>query len=144
MEHEALTRTIIGSAMKVHRVLGPGYLESVYKNALAIEMRARGLIVEREVPCKVDYEGVIVGDFAADMLVERYVMVESKAVRMLVEKHEAQTVNYLNATRIDIGVLLNFGSDRLQVRRKFRVYKPRSAAHGDAVDETGTDQDGTD
>ena len=126
MQHEQLTRTIIGGAMKVHRVLGPGFLESVYKNALAFELRARRLTVEREVRFKVRYEGAVVGDFSADMIVEGIVMVESKATRMLVAKNETQLVNYLTGTGVDIGLLLNFGSDKLQYRRKTRVYSPPS------------------
>ena len=126
MQHEQLTRTIIGGAMKVHRVLGPGYLESVYKNALTFELRARGLTVEREVRFQVRYEGAVMGDFSADMIVEGTVMVESKATRMLVAKNETQLVNYLTGTGVDIGLLLNFGSDKLQFRRKTRVYRPPS------------------
>ena len=123
MEHEALTRTIIGGGMKVHRVLGPGYSEVVYKNALTIELRKLDLLVEREIRFRVYYEDAIVGDYAADIFVERTVLVEAKAIRMLVPKNEAQLVNCLTGTRVNVGLLLNFGSDSLQVRRKTRVLR---------------------
>jgi len=124
MEHEALTRTTIGAAMKVHRILGPGFTEIVYVNALTLELRARGLLVDREARFQVLYEGSVVGDFRADMFVDRNVLVEVKAVRTVTPKDEAQLVNYLTATVLDVGLLLNFGSDSLQVRRKTRTYRP--------------------
>jgi GxxExxY protein len=128
MEHEALTRTVIGSGMKVHRIMGPGYLESVYKNALTLELRARGLRVDREVHFSVHYEGSVVGDYSADMFVEGCILVEAKAVRVLAPKHEAQLVSYLTATRLDVGLLINFGSERLEVKRKTRTYRPPTLA----------------
>jgi GxxExxY protein len=125
MEHEELTREIIGGGMKVHRVLGPGFVESVYKNALAYELRSRGLRVEREKKLRVYYEDFVVGDFSADMFVEETIIVESKAVRTLAPGHEVQLVSYLTAIKHDTGLLLNFGGERLQFRRKTRVYQPR-------------------
>ena len=109
--------------MKVHRVLGPGYSEVVYKNALTIELRKLDLLVEREIRFRVYYEDAIVGDYAADIFVERAVLVEAKAIRMLVPKNAAQLVNCLTGTRVNVGLLLNFGSDSLQVRRKTRVLR---------------------
>src|SRR5687767_11198752 len=124
VQHEPLTRTVIGAGMKVHRVLGPGFLESIYKNALAIELRASGLIVEREVRFKVLYEGAVVGEYSADMFVEGTVVVEVKAIRALAPKDEMQLVHYLTGTKRDVGLLLNFGGESLQVRRKTRVIRP--------------------
>ena len=124
MEHETLTGEIIGAAMKVHRVLGPGFLESVYKNALAYELRKLGLQVEREKKLRVTYEEFVCGDFSADMFVEDTIMVESKAIRALAPDHEVQLVCYLTAIRRETGLLLNFGSQRLQFRRKSRTYRP--------------------
>ncbi len=123
MEHEELTQRIIGCAMTVHRILGAGFLESVYQNALAHELRKSGLDVECEKKIKVGYDGVVVGDFSADMLVESSVLIENKAVQTLSLAHEVQLVNYLTATGIDVGLLLNFGSQRMEFRRKSRVYQ---------------------
>jgi GxxExxY protein len=127
MEHEKLTETIIGCAMKVHRELGPGFLESVYQNALAHELRKAGLRVECEKLIRVTYDGVAVGDFSTDMLVEDVVLVENKAVQALNSAHEAQIVNYLTATGIEIGLLLNFGAGTLEFKRKHRTYRPKDA-----------------
>lgn len=124
MEHEELTRTIIGSAMAVHRVLGPGFLESVYQNALAHELRKAGLKVECERKVQVSYDGVVVGDFSCDLLVEDAVLLELKAVQALAPAHEVQLVNYLTATGIEVGLLLNFGGQRLEYKRKSRIYRP--------------------
>ena len=126
MEDEALTAKIIGCAMKVHTTLGPGYLESVYENALAHELGKAGLGVERQRPIHVLYDGVVVGDFLADILVEGRLIVENKAVQALIQAHEVQLVSYLTATGIDIGLLLNFGASSLQYKRKYRTYKPKN------------------
>ena len=126
MEHEAITNEIIGGAMKVHRVLGPGFLESVYQNALSQELRSRNLVVERGKRVAVRYEGVVVGEFSTDLLVEGVVLVENKATRSFIPAHEAQLLHYLTATGIDIGLLLNFGGERLEYRRKWRVYRSRT------------------
>ncbi len=125
MEHEELTQKIIGCAMIIHRALGPGFLESVYQNALAYELRKAGFAVECERKIQVAYDNVIVGDFSADMLVQEVILVENKAVQALVPAHEVQLVNYLTATRIDVGLLLNFGSARLEYKRKTRIYKSK-------------------
>jgi GxxExxY protein len=126
MEDQELTEKIIGCAMKVHSVLGPGFLESVYQKALAHELRKAGLLVECGKPIAVQYDDVPVGDFLADMLVEERVMLELKANRALVPANEIQLVNYLSATRIELGLLLNFGADRLEFKRKTRTYRPKS------------------
>ena len=125
MEYGALTEKIIGCAMAVHRTLGPGFLESVYQNAVAHELRKAGRGVECEKKIQVFYDGVVVGDFFADMLVQDVVLIENKAVRSLSTAHEVQLVNYLTATGIEIGLVLNFGSERLEFKRKNRTYRPR-------------------
>ena len=123
MEHEKLTETIIGCAMKVHRTLGPGFLESVYQKALNHELRKAGLRVECEKTIQVRYDEAVVGDFSADMLVEDFVMIENKAAQTLAPAHEVQLVNYLTATNIEIGLLLNFGAEKLEFKRKHRTYR---------------------
>ena len=120
-----MTEKIIGCAMKVHSVLGPGFLESVYALALAHELRRPGLGVECEKRITVKYEGVVVGDFSADKLVAEKILVEEKAVQSLVPAHEVQLVNYLTATGIEIGLLLNFGAQRLEYKRKSRTYREK-------------------
>ena len=126
MEHELLTGRIIGCAMRVHRALGPGFLESVYRNALAWELGRQSLAVECERRLQVRYRDAVVGEFVADMVVQGVVLIEIKAVRALAPAHEAQIVNYLTATGVAIGLLLNFGSERLQFRRKSCTYMPRA------------------
>jgi len=126
MEAQELTEKIIGCAMKVHSALGPGFLESIYQKALAHELRQAGLKVECEKPIAVQYDGVNVGDFSADMLVEDKVILELKANQVLVLANEVQLVNYLTATGIEIGLLLNFGAQRLEFKRKSRTYRPKS------------------
>ncbi len=124
MENEALTGKIIGAAMKVHRVLGPGFLESVYVNALAHELRKCGIEFERNVRMRVFYDDAIMGEYETDFIIESCVVTECKAIRALVDRNEVQLVNCLAATRQEIGLLLNFGSDKLQFKRKTRTYKP--------------------
>jgi len=125
MEEQELTEKIIGCAMKVHSSLGPGFLESVYKKALAHELQKAGLKVQLEQPIVVRYDGVVVGDFSADMLVEEKVMVELKATQALAPANGVQLVNYLTATGIEVGLLLNFGAERLEFKRKTRTYRPK-------------------
>ena len=119
---------IIGAAMKVHSALGPGFLESVYQNALIWELRKAGFKAEAERPISVRYDGQIVGAFAADLLVNDSVIVEVKAIQTLAKPHEIQLVNYLTATGLNEGLLLNFGADRLEFKKKFRLPKTDSAA----------------
>jgi GxxExxY protein len=126
MEDELLTEAIIGCAFKVHNTLGHGFfLEKVYENALRIELIKRGLKVKQQEPIKVYYDGQVIGEFYADLWVEDRVIVELKAVRSLDKANEVQLVNYLTATGVDAGLLLNFGPS-VQVKRKFRQYKPKS------------------
>ncbi|MDD4341996.1 MAG: GxxExxY protein [Kiritimatiellae bacterium] len=123
MTDDELTRLIIGCAMKVHRTLGSGFLESVYQNALAFELKRAEISFACEVPLKVYYEGEVMGTFVVDMLAEDHVIIENKAVENLCPAHEAQLVNYLAATHNDFGLLLNFGTSSLQFKKKFRIYR---------------------
>ena len=125
MEEQELTEKIIGCAMKVHTALWPGFLESIYQMALTHELSKAGLKVECQKPIKVHYDGIVVGDFSADVLVEDRVMLELKANQALVLANEVQLVNYLTATGIEIGLLLNFGGERLEFKRKTRTYRPK-------------------
>ena len=128
IEESELTETIIGCAMRVHSALGPGFLEAVYQRALEHELRKTGLQVECQKPVSVHYDGVIVGDFMADLIAEGKVMIELKANQALVLANEAQLVNYLTATGIEIGLLINFGAQRLEFKRKSRLYRPKASS----------------
>jgi len=121
-----LAGQVIGLAMKVHRVLGPGFIESVYHEALRLELEQAGMAYENEKPLQVIYEGRVVGEFKADMIVEGQLIVEIKAVQSLLKAHDVQLVNYLTATGVDFGLLLNFGSSKLEFRKKFREYKAKT------------------
>jgi GxxExxY protein len=127
-EQYDLAGKVIGFAMKVHSTLGSGFLEAVYQNALALEMRRAGLKVEAEKAVSVRYEGELVGAFIADLLVNDVLIIETKAVQMLTKIHEVQLVNYLVATGMDEGLLLNFGTDRLEFKKKFRRPKRQTAS----------------
>ena len=123
MEIKELVEQIIECAKQVRSQLTPGFEEKVYKNALYIELVDHGLPVETEVSFKVYYKNHIVGDYRADMIVDRRVIIELKAVSSLSTIHEVQLVNYLTATGIDDGILINFGSDKIEIRHKYRLYK---------------------
>lgn len=123
---DEVTEEVIGLAMKVHRTLGPGFLESVYQKSLAFELTQTGFRIDAEKPIKVRYEGLVVGDFVADLLVDDRLIIELKAVQALTTAHEVQTVNYLAATGLDDALLLNFGTSSLQFKRKRRQPKPQS------------------
>ncbi|GAB3969683.1 GxxExxY protein [Spirosoma terrae] len=120
--NDNLTHRIIAAAHAVHNTLGPGFLEKVYENALFVELLNREILVVQQVSVPVFYQEVQVGDYVADMLVEGVVLIELKAVEVVHPKHEAQLVNYLAATGLDIGLLINFGSS-VTVKRKYRAYK---------------------
>jgi GxxExxY protein len=126
MKDDNLTQLIIGCAYKVHNALGPGFLEKVYENALRIELEKLGLKVKQQEPINVTYEGQVVGEYYADLWVDETVVIELKALQALAKAHEVQLVNYLTATGIDTGLLLNFGPS-VQVRRKFREYIPKTS-----------------
>ena len=118
---DELTQSVIGSAFKVYNTLGFGFLESVYEKSLMIELTRNGIHASSQEPIKVIYEGHTVGDFYADILVDGRLIVELKAVHTLNSAHEVQLVNYLNATGIDNGLLINFGP-KIGFKRKFRQY----------------------
>jgi len=107
--------------MKIHRDLGHGFLESVYANALAIELNENNIPFQREVPIQVYYKKAIIGEFRADFQIHNNLILELKAIEHLLPVHEMQTVNYLKATHIDIGLLINFGASKLQFKRKYRL-----------------------
>ena len=123
MEKKDVTHKVIGCAYQVYNNLGFGFLESVYRKAMVIEIEASRLRVQQERPLKVLYRDQIVGDFFADLLVEDELIVELKSVERLGKVHEAQLVNYLVATGIEIGLLINFGSTGVDVKRKYRTTK---------------------
>ena len=123
-----LVRTIIGLAMKVHRTLGSGYPETVYRNALALELRNAGIAFEIHPTISVMYEGTEVGVFQADLIIEDKLIVELKVATGISDEHLTQLVNYLTATRIEEGLLLNFGASSLQFRTKTRTYRPTNDA----------------
>ena len=126
MDNSELVEAIIERAKIVRSHFTPGYEENVYKNALYIELTEAGLSVATEVPFNVSYKGHIVGAYKADMVVEQRVVVELKAINTLVPVNEVQLVNYLTATGIDDGILINFGSERIQIRHRTRLYRPKA------------------
>jgi GxxExxY protein len=115
-----LMRKILEAAFAVHNTLGCGFLEKVYSNALLVELRNKDLHCEHEVPFKVKYKDVVVGDYCADLIVDRRVLVELKACAGLDSVHEAQILNYLKASSIQVGLLMNFGKPKLEYRRFVR------------------------
>jgi GxxExxY protein len=115
-----VTRTIIGCAMKVSNTLGIGFLEKVYENALVIELRKAGLIVEQQKPIVVMYDDTSVGEFFADILVNGSIICELKATKAIDEVHQAQLLNYMKASGLTIGLLLNFGTSKLGIKRMQR------------------------
>lgn len=117
LKHKELSEKIIAAAYKVHNELGNGFLEKVYKNALAIELGEAGIKYAVEFPLKVLYHNIAVGDYFADIIVEDKIIVELKAVSKLESAHEVQLVNYLKATGIKVGLLINFGQS-VEVKRR--------------------------
>lgn len=116
-EHDPLTEQIIGCALKVSNTLGHGFLEKVYENALAIELGKAGLHVEKQKSIQVFYDGEVVGEFFADLLVQERIITELKAVMEIDNDHMAQCLNYLKATKLKTCLLLNFGAPRLGIKR---------------------------
>ena len=121
MKYEELTEKIIGYAYQVYNTMGSGYLESVYEKCLLIELRRAGISAASQHAIQVTYEGEIVGDFIADIFVEGKVIVELKAIRQLSTIHEVQLVNYLTATNTEVGLLINFGATKVEVKRKVKT-----------------------
>ena len=117
-KYEQLTETIIGAAYQVHSVLGSGFLEKVYENAMYEELTDRSLSVERQKPISVNYKGRLVGEYYSDLIVENVVILELKATEKISDIFEIQLKNYLKATGVEVGLLINFGKS-VEVRRKF-------------------------
>jgi GxxExxY protein len=114
---DKLTEAIIGCAFTVSNTLGSGFLEKVYENALTIELKACGLKCEQQKAIRVMYKGVYVGEYFADILVEGSVILEIKAAKLIDDIHQAQLINYLKATGIHTGLILNFGTPRIGFKR---------------------------
>lgn len=117
MELDRITEKIIGCIYKVSNTLGNGFLEKVYENALALELRKCGLQTDQQHGIKVSYDGAVVGEFAADLLIEKKVLIELKAAKALDEAHMAQCLNYLKATGFSVCLLVNFGKPKVEIRR---------------------------
>lgn len=117
MFFDELTGKILEASFEVSRELGAGFLESVYEKALFVALKQKNLNAVCQVPLHVRFRGVIVGDFYADMLVERKVLIELKAVSRILPEHKAQVINYLKATGIEIGLLINFGNAKIEYNR---------------------------
>ena len=120
---DQLITEIIECAKRIRRQLGPGFLEKVYKNAMVVELRKLNLNFETEKLIQVLYDGIVVGEYRTDIIVEGKLILELKATQDLSIANEVQLVNYLTSTQIDDGLLINFGSDKLQFKRKYRIYR---------------------
>jgi len=118
--HKALTERIIQAAFTVHNTLGSGFLEKVYENAMVIELGKAGLNIVQQAPLQVTYNGSIVGEYYADLVVDNKILLELKAVSHILPVHEVQLVNYLKATETEVGLLINFANTRVEVRRKIQ------------------------
>lgn len=120
-KHSELTREIINAFYQVYKTLGYGFLEKVYENALAYELRKRNYDVIVQMPLAVYYDGVVIGEYFADLVVNDVVILELKAVENITGQHEAQLLNYLKATKIDVGLILNFGPKPQVARKIFEI-----------------------
>ena len=126
--HSELTSRIIGCAMEVHRTLGNGFQEVIYQRALDIEMMNQGLIASREHEMEIFYKGTKIGKRRVDFFVDGKVMVELKAVIQLEDAHLAQAINYLEASGMEVGLLINFGNRSLQFKRVMKPARNRPPA----------------
>jgi GxxExxY protein len=117
MDLNELTYQINGAVYEVNKVLGAGFLEKVYENALLVELRKRGLKAESQLPISVKYKGEVVGDYFADIVVDGQVILEIKAIESLSKIHEAQLLNYLKATGYKVGLLVNFTHPKAEIKR---------------------------
>lgn len=124
MDHESLTERIIGAAYTVHNRMGHGFLESVYEKCMLIELEQAGLSCQSQVPIVVHYNDQVVGNFVSDIVVNKTVIVELKSISRITTAHEIQLVNYLTATGLPVGLLINFGESRVEVKRKVRELCP--------------------
>ena len=120
---DQLITEIIECAKRIRRQLGPGFLEKVYKNAMVVELRKLKLNFETEKLIQVLYDGIVVGEYRTDIIIEGKLILELKATQDLSIANEVQLVNYLTSTQIDDGLLINFGADKLQFKRKYRIYR---------------------
>ena len=120
---DQLITEIIECAKRIRRQLGPGFVEKVYKNAMVVELRKLKLNFETEKLIQVLYDGIVVGEYRTDIIVEGKLILELKATQDLSIANEVQLVNYLTSTQIDDGLLINFGSDKLLFKRKYRIYR---------------------
>ena len=120
MLYKELTEVVIECCLEVIRELGSGFLESVYEKALLVALAQRGLRARSQVPLKVKFRGEVVGDFFADIMIDDKLIVELKAVKALLPEHQAQVINYLKATGTDVGLLVNFGTPKLEIKRLYR------------------------
>jgi GxxExxY protein len=120
MEYKELTETIIGCAYRVYNKMGFGFLESVYQKCLIIELKKAGLDTESGKPISVYYDNEIVGEFIADIIVNDNIVLELKSVRRIIKAHEVQLVNYLVATGKPVGLILNFGERKVEIKRKVK------------------------
>ena len=120
---DQLITEVIECAKRIRRQLGPGFLEKVYKNAMVVELRKLKLNFETEKLIQVLYDGIVVGEYRTDIIVEGKLILELKATQDLSIANEVQLVNYLTSTQIDDGLLINFGSDKLLFKRKYRIYR---------------------
>ena len=119
--HENLTYRVIGAAREVYKILGPGYLESVYEDALCYEFDQLDIPYQRQIDLDVHYKkAVFERKFRADLLIENKVLVENKAIKIITNQDEAQLINYLKTTRLKVGLLFNFGAEKFEMLR--RVY----------------------
>jgi GxxExxY protein len=125
LRYQELSEKIIAAAYAVHDELGCGFVEKVYQNALALELEERDVACSREVPLHVVYRGKIVGEYCADVIVENKIVVEIKAVSRLDPVHEVQLVNYLKATGLNVGLLINFGRS-VEVKRRVFDSPPKT------------------
>ena len=119
-EHDPLSQAVIGCVFAVANTLGVGFLEKVYENALAHELRKSGLAVDQQVGIQVHYDGVVVGSYFADLIIQGHLLLEIKACKALDEIHAAQCLNYLKATGHPTCLLINFGTPKVQIRRYSR------------------------
>lgn len=133
MEINDLTHVVIGCAYKVHQVLGFGFRESIYENALHIELSNQGIVALQQERVNVFYDGRIVGVYRPDLWLPDRLIIEIKSMQKLAKEHEIQLVNYLTATNVDDGLLINFGAS-VEVRRKFRIYTPTKGLRNSLAD----------
>jgi GxxExxY protein len=127
MDIDQLTYAINGAVFEVNRILGPGFLEKVYENALIVELGQNGVKARAQAPIKVTYKEAIVGDYIADILVDDRVIVELKTVERIERIHEAQLLNYLKATGIKVGLLVNFKNTKAEIKRLVLDYPEKGA-----------------